>query len=139
MKSSYFYYVDVYSAPCYLFVGPRDKFYRYIRRLCKGLENTDGLVPSTWAAGAFTFQHKDYGTKYVIWMPEFTGSCNEYGSLAHEVLHCAINILDEVNIDFKKEHESLTYLMESIYRKFVHQLTVEINKDKERDAAKADS
>ena len=32
MKSSYFYYVDVYSAPCYLFVGPRDKFYRYIRR-----------------------------------------------------------------------------------------------------------
>lgn len=139
MKSSYFYYVDVYSAPCYLFVGPRDKFYRYIRRLCKGLENTDGLVPSTWAAGAFTFQHKDYGTKYVIWMPEFTGSCDEYGSLAHEVLHCAINILDEVNIDFKKEHESLTYLMESIYRKFVHQLTVEINKDKERDAAKADS
>lgn len=139
MKSSYFYYVDVYSAPCYLFVGPRDKFYRYIRRLCKGLENTEGLVPSTWAAGAFTFQHKDYGTKYVIWMPEFTGSCNEYGSLAHEVLHCAINILDEVNIDFKKEHESLTYLMESIYRKFVHQLTVEINKDKERDAAKADS
>lgn len=72
-------------------------------------------------------------------MPEFTGSCSEYGTLAHEVLHCAINILDEVNIDFKKEHESLTYLMESIYRKFVHQLTVEINKDKERDAAKADS
>lgn len=139
MKSSYFYYVDVYSAPCYLFVGPRDKFYRYIRRLCKGLENTDGLVPSTWAAGAFTFQHKDYGTKYVIWMPEFTGACNEYGALAHEVLHCAINILDEVNIDFKKEHEALTYLMESIYIKFVHQLMVEINKDKERDAAKADS
>ena len=132
MKSSYFYYVDVYSAPCYLFVGPRDKFYRYIRRLCKGLENTDELVPSTWAAGAFTFQHKDYGTKYVIWMPEFTGSCNEYGSLAHEVLHCAINILDEVNIDFKKEHESLTYLMESIYRKFVYQLMSEMNKDKER-------
>ena len=139
MKSSYFYYVDVYSAPCYLFVGPRDKFYRYIRRLCKGLENTDELVPSTWAAGAFTFQHEDCGTKYVIWMPEFTGACNEYGALAHEVLHCAINILDEVNIDFKKEHESLTYLMESIYRKFVHQLTVEINRDKERDAAKADS
>lgn len=120
-------------------MGPRDKFYRYIRKLCKGLENTDELVPSTWAAGAFTFQHEDYGTKYVIWMPEFTGSCNEYGSLAHEVLHCAINILDEVNIDFKKEHETLTYLMESIYRKFVYQLTVEINKDKERDAAKADS
>lgn len=139
MKSSYFYYVDVYSAPCYLFVGPRDKFYRYIRRLCKELESTEGLVPSTWAAGAFTFQHEYFGTKYVIWMPEFTGSCSEYGSLAHEVLHCAINILDEVNIDFKKEHESLTYLMESIYRKFVHQLTVEINKDKERDAAKADS
>jgi hypothetical protein len=132
MKSSYFYYVDVYSAPCYLFVGPRDKFYRYIRRLCKGLENTDELVPSTWAAGAFTFQHKDYGTKYVIWMPEFTGSCNEYGALAHEVLHCAINILDEVNIDFKKEHEALTYLMESIYRKFVYQLTSEMNKDRER-------
>lgn len=132
MKSSYFYYVDVYSAPCYLFVGPRDKFYRYIRRLCKGLENTDELVPSTWAAGAFTFQHKDYGTKYVIWMPEFTGACNEYGALAHEVLHCAINILDEVNIDFKKEHEALTYLMESIYRKFVYQLTSEMNKDKER-------
>lgn len=134
MKNSYRYIVNTYNAHCYLFVGSEKDFYRYIKRLCAGLEDTKGLIGEDWAAGAFTFKHRRYGTKFVIWLSSFTGTCSEYRNLVHEVTHVAMNILSDVGINYMREGETLAYLTDSIFSDFLYQLTKELDKDKDNKA-----
>jgi len=59
-----------------------------------------------------------------LWLPQFRFTIDEYGALAHEILHCVINVFDKVNISIcKSNSEPAAYYLNFLYCEIFSKLT----------------
>jgi hypothetical protein len=79
--------------------------------------DTDGL---SWYVTA-----SDTVVGYFMWLPTFNNDTEALVTLSHECLHTAVNILYNAQVPAVEgvECETLNYLHNKIYRKFLQELT----------------
>jgi hypothetical protein len=109
---------DLFKALIYITVNCTQE------KWCKWLE-TLGVAnfPVTGAGGHFVSVESVNGTcSYCIWVESFDWKVKEQGWLNHELIHCAVTILQERGINISDETEEVlayyhTYLKEQAYIK----------------------
>jgi hypothetical protein len=58
----------------------------------------------------------DFNAINVLWMPDITFKVHDYGTLAHEVLHCVINTFNLTGVKIEKENpEPTTYYFDFLF------------------------
>jgi len=108
MKKLYKVNDSMYCIEVLLFIGTYKESEAYLKR-GYGI----GMGTQEFYSGCSMYL-QDIKTKLAfnyIWMPEFTWTINNYVTLSHECLHCAMNTMKLCNIPVAHDnHESLAYL-----------------------------
>ncbi len=125
IKGFYFEIEDrIYNVPILVVFGDYD----YNQKILKsrlGFED-EGQKYSGGEAGIIERQEINNGkiTKSLfsatIWIPELTFTIDNYGAIAHEVLHVALHNLKKVgfNLDYENQ-EPLNYYFEYLYKQII--------------------
>lgn len=111
------------------FAGDKDSFLLYMR------EKYHFDYQSGWNENGCGFSCRMISVKngsvmgYVIWMPKFDFTIDEYVTLSHECIHAAGHILDDRGVVYNDDaKEALTYTCDSIYRFFLKKLKATLNR-----------
>lgn len=125
------FYSDQWGARVVFFAGDKDAFCLYMR------EKYHFNYQGGWDENLCGFTCKMVSTKdehvtgYVIWMPKFNFTIDEYVVLAHECIHAAGYILaDRGVVYYDESKEVLNYTFDSIYRFFLKRLKAKLIKEK---------
>ena len=123
------FYSDQWGAKVVFFAGDKDDFVSYMR------EKYHFNYQYGWDANCCGLSCKmlsakdEHVTGYVIWMPKFDFTIDEYVSLAHECIHTAAKILDDRGVTYYDDaKEALTYTFDAIYRFFLNKLKGTVKK-----------
>lgn len=123
------FYSDQWGAKVVFFAGDKDAFLSHMR------EKYNFNYQSEWNANGCGFSCKMISEKnggvmgYVIWMPKFDFTVDEYVTLAHECIHIASYILSDRGVVYYDEaKEVLTYTCDAIYRFFLNKLKGTVKK-----------
>ena len=123
------FYSDQWGAKVVFFAGDKDSFLLYMR------EKYHFDYQSGWDENGCGFSCRMIAVKngsvmgYVIWMPKFDFTVDEYVVLSHECIHVAGHILDDRGVVYNDDaKEALTYTCDSIYRFFLKKLKATLNR-----------
>lgn len=128
-NKAFTYYSTQWNAKTVLFVGDYKNMLEYLRK--KFNYSGNDTENKNFAAESFTIVNDDnVKVAYVIWLPEFSFTTNEYVSLAHEVLHITTHILDDRNVYYQDSaKEVLNYSFDDFYGQYLKKLHKEYKKD----------
>lgn len=106
---------DVYRRGITIFIGPRKELPKFVKKAYEDCEDLLKEVEKTLdEEGAIGTTYMEEFGQTLIWIPKFPSTPAEIGSLAHEILHATMHLLDYINVEYRYDgpNEPYTYLLE---------------------------
>lgn len=128
-KNKFFLSCDVYRHPVTLFVNvPFEEVQKHLAKCDYEHADEEDERENAKCAGV-CIQRIQRSTKKkstAVWVGEFKKNVECMGTLAHEILHAALTILQEVGVDAgsNEAEEATAYLFEHLYRQALEKLKV---------------
>jgi hypothetical protein len=105
---------------------PLNQFKGYLKRrfgYCLDGDGFDGQCLRLYMSGE--------PVEYVIWLEKFDCLINQYGLLAHELMHLVYFVMEDTGIRYSEDSvEVFCYYLQSIMSECIYGLTLKPNKNK---------
>lgn len=108
---------DVYRRGITIFIGPKKDLPTFVKKAFKGNKTLlESIKDSLKEDSLGTTYHEDFGQS-LIWIPKWPKTPKELGTLAHEILHATMNMLDYIDVEYRYggPNEPYTYLFEFLF------------------------
>jgi len=116
---------EIYSIPLHIIVGD----FAYYKKIVEQKFDCEMNAEQTNHGGETMMLDGEGGVMIVVWFPRLDFTIENYGTIAHELLHAAFQASRLVGIKFDYENqEPIVYYFEYLFKKAIERLFKEYRK-----------